>query len=258
MWWVELVTGSSFTAVSNVDAYNVVANTWAARRAFPGNRYSTNGATPINGKLYVSGGIRQLANGDSKVTKTLFVYDPVPDRWASRADMPLAGFDGVQGLIDGQLYVYAVGMTVIDEFFRYNPSTNTWVELPPPPETHRAGVGGVIGGKFYLTGGPHRSLHIYNPATNSWAPGAPMGKQRFNAFGGVTNGKLYVAGGYSEIEQQELSSVQAYDPNTNRWTLKAPMPDVWFDGASATATGKLFVMGGAHIGSTRQIAAYTP
>jgi N-acetylneuraminic acid mutarotase len=249
-------------------AYNISTNSWTTRRPLPSGRSGINGATPINGKLYVTGG----ANSSGQLTRTLFVYDPATNTWARRADLPRAAGCGIQGAIGGLLYVYAV-CTVPEghQLFRYNPATNRWATLAPPPIRHEFGpVGGALGNRFYVGGGwfdhaPTGRMHAYNPATNTWADRAPMpGAANGGGHGAaysVLGGKLYVAGGFDDSGDQWLDELHVYDPGSNTWTRKAPMPIRRTDGIGASGGGRFFVIGGSIPDEgmvTRRVDAYTP
>lgn len=237
------------TAISRVDAYRVAANTWSQVASLPGVRVSPNGASVISGKLYVSGGL----NREFRPTKTLFVYDPGTNSWMRKADMPLAGCHGIQGVIGGQLYVY---MPSTDDgtgcdgssngavVFRYNPATNRWVNRAAPPSAHVLGAGGVINGKFYLAGGGTKALHVYDPGSNTWMTRAPMSASRSSMAGAVLDGKLFLVGGGGWPSDYPLSTVEVYDPATNRWTMKAPLPIGTAEGAAAMAAAKIFYISG--------------
>ena len=51
------LSGDELHALSRVDAYNVETRTWTALASLPVPRYDVIGATAIQGKLYVAGGI---------------------------------------------------------------------------------------------------------------------------------------------------------------------------------------------------------
>lgn len=137
--------------LARVDAYNIATNTWFRVASMPGARSYPTVPRQINGKLYVSGGL----NHDDRPTKTLFVYDPMTNSWAGKADMPQPGCAGVQGVINAKLYVYMFGCDrfaaeVVVRFYRYNPATDTWVTRALPPGQILSSSGGAIGGKFYI------------------------------------------------------------------------------------------------------------
>ena len=255
------------TPIARVDAYRVATNTWSQVASLPGVRVRPNGASVINGKLYVSGGL----NKDFRSTKTLFVYDPKTNSWMRKADMPFAGCGGIQGVIGGQLYVYMPchGSSNVGVVFRYDPATNMWVNRAAPPTDHIFGAGGVINGKFYLAGGLNKALHVYDPASNTWMTRAPMSASRSSMAAAVLDGKLFLVGGEGWPSDYPLSTVEVYDPMTNRWTMKAPLPIGTAEGAAARAGAKIFYISGVvHElgGGTKQpwapgpseVYAYTP
>ena len=131
------LSGSELEALSRVDAFNVETRTWTALKSLPIPLYDVNGATPVQGKLYVSGG---RSSPDEDCAKTLFVYDPATDSWTRKADMPLKGCVGVQAHVLGQLYVYTFPQSPPDIrlFASYNPKTDKWVRRPLPKGLHFA------------------------------------------------------------------------------------------------------------------------
>lgn len=237
---------SDGVASNLVQAYNVSTNTWALRKSLPTRRRAINGVSPIGGKLYVTGGY----NNSSQLTRTLYVYTPSSNSWVKGASMPRPASCGAQGVISGQLYVYAgcTGTANEHRFFRYNPANDTWTSLPLPPSKHSSpSAAGVINGKFYLGGGTrdnfqiNTSLQVYNPATNSWASRAPIPSVQTNSNFGVLGGKLYSPGG---ADENILRSVWVYTPGSNSWGSKAPLPTARYDGVGVGAGGLFFVMGG--------------
>jgi N-acetylneuraminic acid mutarotase len=266
--------------LSRVDAYNVATDTWSQVASMPGVREAPNGASVINGKLYVTGGYNNLhtAEGLQKPTKTLFVYDPGTNSWARKADMPQPGCYGAQGVINGKLYVFMPPMRLCDpfadgdlvRFYRYNPATDTWVRraVPPVPgEDLSGGAGGVINGKFYLAGRDSR-LHVYDPTNNTWETRASMSEPRSDMVAAVLNGKLFLVGGQSGwSDVGPMPEFEVYNPLTDTWTLKTPLTfgTVW--GAAVSAGGKIFYIagrvyppgpGGERLLDASEVYAYTP
>lgn len=251
--------GNSVTT-RRVERYNVLRNLWSSGTALPSARAGLNGASSINRRLYVTGGL----NSSGTPTRTLYVLDPATGSWLRRADMPQAGCCGGQGVIGGQLYVYTVRGSTAHGFFRYNPANNQWVTRALPPSRHAGPAAGAIGGKFYLAGGTRNgftanvALHVYDPATNSWSTRAPLPMGQARMASAVIGGKLYAAGGVNA--GQTMDTLRVFDPATNAWTKKAPMPTERTDPAGAAANGLFFVIGGVtSIGdTTTKVEAYTP
>jgi N-acetylneuraminic acid mutarotase len=248
---IYAVGGSS----GQVEAYNVATNTWTTKKPYPGPGDGINGATPINGKLYVTSG------------NALYVYNPAANSWARKANLPRFVFSGVQATIGGRLYVYACGGDPCSHvFFRYNPSTNLWAARKVPPSVHREAAVGVINGKLYLAGGSdqqfgiNRAMEVYDPATNMWKSGPRMLDARTSAASAVVNGKLYVAGGSDAGGAPWVDRLTVFNPTTNAWVEKAPMPAEGRRAGAAAANGFLFVMGGTD-GSgmaTARVFSYKP
>jgi N-acetylneuraminic acid mutarotase len=260
---IYVVGGSSSSAylTTTLQAYNIATNTWATRKSLPVAHTDLNGASVINGRLYVTGGYGE---------RTLFVYDPGTNTWTRKADMPDEGFYGAQGVINGRLYVYAAATFGPPKLFRYNPVTNTWVTRRAPYVVQSQPAAGVIGGKFYVAGGEDDlgriipDLEVYDPATDTWTAKAPMPVPLKAMASAVINGKLYVAGGWRQFPAPDytakaVATLLVYDPATDRWTTKAPMPTPRAYAAGAAASGKFFVLGGINAtGTLRKVEAYSP
>ena len=86
-------------AWAEVDVYDPVTNTWAARVPMPTARWGAV-ASVMDDKLYVAGGWTDLTPKPS-----LEVYDPATNTWAARADMPTARGGAGAGVVNGVLYV---------------------------------------------------------------------------------------------------------------------------------------------------------
>jgi N-acetylneuraminic acid mutarotase len=245
--------------LARVDAYNVATNTWSQVASMPGPREEPNGASVINGKLYVTGGRSNVVTPEQffKPTKTLFVYNPATNSWMRKADMPQAGCGGVQGVISGKLYVYMPSVRWCNpagsggdmaRFYQYNPSTNTWMSRATPPaealwSEAQIGAGGAINGKFYLVG--HNSgLHVYDPTSNTWQTRASMSASRSGMKATMLNGKLFLVGGHELRSDFPLPTLEVYNPMTNTWALKAPLPVGVSAGAAVTAEGRIYYVAG--------------
>lgn len=265
--------------VRSVEAYNFATDRWTARAPLPIALSNTNGVGNIGGKLYISGGFLETAAGVDGRSRRLYVYDPVRNSWARKADMPRKIAEGITGVIDGKLYVLTGSCEgcadpITRRLYRYDPATDTWeTSFPWCPHAHVAGAGAVINGKFYVAGGRGRDnrdtdkLDVYNPVTNRWTTLARMREPRTGVAAARLQNKLYVIG-ESNITPgtgERQNDVDAYDPVTNTWKIKAPMPTGRGDLAAARVTwagqSHILAVGGFDIeGSTPGDVnqAYTP
>jgi N-acetylneuraminic acid mutarotase len=251
-------------ALRTVEAYDPATDIllgvpWHSKAPMPARRASPSGAAVINGKIYVPGG----RNAADSLTKSLFVYTPATNQWATKAAMPVLSANGGAGAINGKLYVYTPARNGKGPYLhRYDPSTNAWTQRAAPPHGSAFPATGVIDGKFYLAGGLDGGLYsanldVYNPATNTWTTKKPMPAARGFAAGRVLNGKLYVIGG--SITSGTVGRVERYDPASNTWVARANMPTARFHLAAAAANGNLYALGGLGPPNTLSLnQAYTP
>jgi N-acetylneuraminic acid mutarotase len=234
-----------------VEAYNLASDSWISRAPLPVALIGTNGVGNIGGKLYLSGGLVDTPT-DHGPQRSLYMYDPIANRWTRRKDMPKRTSSGITGVIGGKLYVLVghcadCAVSSPRRLFRYDPATNTWSgTLPSSPNHHGSGAGGVINGKFYVAGGGRdgNKLDVYDPATNRWSTLAPMPTARSGIAAAVLGGKLYVLGATNVDPGEEQNMVEAYDPVTNTWTTKAPMPGI---GRGDLAAGRVTFEGRGYI-----------
>jgi N-acetylneuraminic acid mutarotase len=242
--------------VRAVEAYNIATNSWSSRAPLPVALTHMNGVGNIGGRLYVTGGVLESADGTSQLQRSLYVYDPTGDSWSRRADMPKRTGAGITGVIGGKLYVLigTCGDCMVSNpprLFRYDPRTDRWDgTLPSAPFAHVSGAGGVINGKFYVAGGRGRDqrdsnkLDMYDPVTNRWTTLAPMPTARSGIAAAVLGGRLFVIG-HGNVQPGEVQNqVEAYYPATNTWATVAPLPGV---GRGDLAAGRVNLDGRGHI-----------
>jgi N-acetylneuraminic acid mutarotase len=259
---VYAIGGWSNGQLRTVEAYNPGAQfvPWLPKAQLPGGRAWPSGAAVIGGKIYVAGG----QNGNSDPTKSLFVYNPATNQWATKAAMPVPTARGAAGTINGKLYVYTPAQNGTGPYLhRYDPGTNTWTQRATPPHGNDLPAAGVINGKLYLAGGllvgsATATLDVYNSATNTWTTKKPMPTPREFAAGRTLNGKLYVLGG-SSGGGLSLGKVEMYDPVSNTWSARASMPTTRMHLAATVANGVLYAVGGLGASNAYWATeAYTP
>jgi N-acetylneuraminic acid mutarotase len=234
---------------------------WYKRAELPEGRAYTSGAAVINGKIYVPGGVSLY----SSLTRSLFVYTPGTDTWATKANHPVPTAWGASAAINGKLFVFTprYGDTG-PRLYRYDPGSNTWTKRANPPHDHRQPASGVIDGKFYVVGGAAPAagktqtavLDVYDPGTNTWTTKKAMPTARYGAAAQALGGKLYVVGGRSG--SAALGALEVYNPATNTWAQKASMPTPRYDLAAAKVDGILYALGGYRYNTVATNEAYKP
>ena len=261
-----LVTGDPDDAIevnlTKVEAFNTSTAKWTTKASLPSARAWPSGAAVISGKIYVTGGV----NTNGIATKTLYVYTPTTNTWATKAPLPIASARGAAVEIGGKLYVLtpAAGST---RLHRYDPATNTWTARASGPVGHYHPVAGVIGGKIYVTGtmnanqGYSLKTSMYDPATNSWTAKGDMPGEQIGASGQVIGGKLYLVGGSHVMGNMEHGGHRMYDETVDSWMWpdKATMPAARTFLATAVVNGKMYALGGSDYPNALGInQVYTP
>ncbi len=180
----------------------------------------------VGGKLYVLGGLSDLANGDT------YEYDPGADRWQLVGRMPTPrGASGVAA-IDNWIYVAGglAGAGSVNTFEAFDTATRQWLQLPPMPTARDHLTAQAVNGKFYALAGRVGQVlaanEEYDPATNSWRRRAPILTPRGGLASGTIGGRIQVFGGEgpSGTPTGTYPQNEEYDPAADTWRSLTPMP----------------------------------
>jgi hypothetical protein len=225
--------------------YDTGSDTWTEKDPMP---YSVwmHGSALVGDTIYLIGG------GWNNPLNTNWAYEPIADRWSSKAGMPSErGAPGVCAL-NGKIYAIGgfVGSTFLVKNEMYDPATDTWTEKAPMP-TARAGLAVVAtGGKIYAIGGtdsPGASLalmEVYDPGKDAWSPAAPMNSNRFGLVAASVGNKIFAIGGTPSNMTKSPGIAEIYDIAADEWESidKLPIPTQW--GTACCYNGNVYVMGG--------------
>ena len=255
--------------------YDIAGKTWStiAPLPFP---LSLPSAESVNGKIYILGGYS--ATNPAWVTeKTVLEYDPVTNRYSSKATMPFAVFSAASFVWDGRIWLLGGGTTSFTSASTsiqiYDPMKDAWTySLSLLPEPLRASGAAVVGSTVYVLGGaayPGQvltpSAHFFSAAISGDAitftrlPDFPIGSIHRHMMG--TNGtKVYVTGGYDAANTLNRS-MQEFDPVSHSWSAKEQKPTaVYYAGRLVSdGSGMLYATGGADATSAvRNVEAFNP
>ena len=205
----------------------------------------------------------------------VYEYDPGPDRWTRKKDIPVRVHHQAQAAYNGKLYIFGGCLRAISgegataNVWEFDPVADSYRALAPLPVKRCSPQAEEVGGKIYVIGGLEPMENgagtrvtgrneMYDPATNTWTERSPMPTARNHAFSGVVNGKIYVIGGRIGAGNipatTNIDVVEEYDPATNLWgVVKQRMPTPRSGGGAATYNGKIYVSGGEI--TNRQLAA---
>jgi N-acetylneuraminic acid mutarotase len=246
------IAKTGFTDV--VEIYNPSSNTWGtniSRVPFPIDHA---GLDAYNGKLYLVGGFMRIhEESPAQATNSLFIYDPLNNKWEVGEPMPTARAALTAKFIDGTLY--AIGGATgddkgpVDSNEAYNPKTNTWTKKAPMPIPRHHTTSQVVDGKLYIIGGREADVpssmdrnYMYDPKLNKWVIREPMPTKRGGTASAYLDGGIYVFGGEKVVGAFDTN--ERYDIKTNKWTQDIPIPTARFGLEAVEFNGKIYVIGG--------------
>ena len=233
-------------AMSSGVAMAAVGGAWATKAVHP-EEIEGAAASLINGKIYVSHGMRSGGDSDN-----LTIYDIATDTWSAGADANVPRAELVGASAVGKHYAIG-GRPAQSTVEIYDPATDTWSMGPAMPTARRGLGAATIGSKIYVVGGstgttPHSGTalatnEVLDTVAGTWTslasmPTAMMGVYATVAFGG----KVYVFGGYDGTNVS--GAVQIYDPATDTWVAGTPMPTPRSNAVAGVCCGRIFVIGG--------------
>jgi N-acetylneuraminic acid mutarotase len=242
---------TSLTVSDLVAEYDPATDHWSHRAPLPIGLHHA-GAATVGGKLYVIGGFTTSFFSVWQPVASVFIYDPVIDRWTEGAPMPTKRGALAVAELDGKLVAIGgydgTGNSASVEV--YDPADDRWIQRAPlpTPRDHLAAVS--LDGKLYTFGGRlqrdyGRNLavtEVYDPSTDRWTKAADLPTPRSGITAGALKGIIYVLGG--EAPEGTFRTNEAYDPSTDRWRTMAPMPTGRHGLGSAVVNGRLYALSG--------------
>ena len=248
--------------------------TWRTVAPMPTKRTEV-AAAALDGKIYVVGGFEKPNLGNVlnfTITRSVEMYDPVTDRWTSKAPMPVGLHHVGIGVVDGRLYVIGgysrSGLSVwnpVATVYTYDPATDSWTERAPMPTPRGALSVTEYDGKLYAIGGYDRKINnaqveVYDPARNVWTTAASLPTPRDHLATATVSGKIYAIGGRLDGDySRNLAVVERYDPDSDRWRRVADLPTARSGITAAVVEGRIYVFGGeGPTGTFGENEAYDP
>ena len=274
------IEGFGNLSVSTVEMYDPKTDTWERKTDMPTSR--TPSTSVVDGKIYAIGGIELkrfeidvILNGEPRKVKrreikelpTVEMYDPAPDTWIQKADMPTPRSTSTC-VVDGK--IYAIGGIApnnikkkkpwrLDTVEVYDPTTDTWAKAKKMNHVRSGAAISVVDGKIYVMGGTGwpqipfhpgpflSSMEMYHPEINQWREIGDMPAAKSSHTASVINGKIYVIGGFfrgNGLNFKEFKTIEIYHPETGRWTQKPDMPVGKSGHAAEVINGKIYILTG--------------
>ncbi len=185
------------------------------------------GATHLDGRIYVAGGI-EVGEGSGRVVSTFESFEISTSRWKILPELPEARHHAAVAALDGTIYVIGgfsdMAFTPSSSVFAFDPGADRWRRAPNLPEPIGAGGAAALGDKIYFVGGVDSSgkasarLYSFDGAT--WRRLRDMPTPREHLAVAATSSFLYVLGGRHPI----TDAAERYDPESDSWEALPPKP----------------------------------
>ncbi len=250
------------------------AGGWTSLAPAPTKRTEVTAAA-LGGKIYVVGGFNEPGLGNLTrlaVSDALEEYDPVANRWATRAPLPKGLHHAAAATVGNRLYVVG-GFTAslfsiwqpIASVYVYQPETDTWVARAPMPTPRGALAVAEYEGKLFAIGGydgggNSAAVEVYDPGSNSWSARRALPTPRDHLAAATVGQKIYAIGGRLNRDySRNLAVTESYDPAADRWAPVADLPTPRSGITAGVIRRKIYVLGGeAPEGTFRTNEVYSP
>ena len=241
--------GAALAASGRAQPQGAPLGTWTTRTPRPAITNEAQAVT-IGGKLLVPGG-SDLGKSNNRLDE----YDPLTDRWRTRAPMPLPLDHIAVEVVNDKLYGFGGFAGIIhagasDSALEYDPTTDTWRRLPPMKGPRGGASAAAIDGKIHVIGGRLRdhelfaTHEVFDTATGTWSDAPPLPLARDHLAAVAAEGKIHVIGGRMSSSDDRTGQHDVYDPATRTWTSAAPMPTPRSAMGAVLYKGMIVVNGG--------------
>ncbi len=228
---------------------------------------SCGGATVIDGKIYLIGGLDYRWNN----SKANWIYDPASDSWQQKKDMPTGRALLSTVLVDGVIYAIGGGYpNAITAVEAYYPAADSWASRAPLPQPRLGSNAALVDNIIYAFAGAYSKdsacteTYAYSVPADTWMSRAP---RPVRGVCGVTayNGLIYTFGGMVPGGAAS-QALLVYDPAIDSWTQKKDMPTPRMGMQSVLLKDgrygrhKIYVIGGYQVEGTAltTVEAYDP
>jgi N-acetylneuraminic acid mutarotase len=128
--------------------------------------------------MYVIGGYG--ATGQA-APAMVWEYDPGPDKWTRKKNLPVAVHHQAQTVMNGKIYFFGGcqrplsgagvnGWAPVDNSWEYDPVADTYKALAPMPGKRCSAIAESVGGKIYVIGGVTTMDNTTDVAFNGQGP----------------------------------------------------------------------------------------
>jgi hypothetical protein len=254
--------GTSSTFLSSVERFVPDTRTWQFAGSLHTPRVQHVATRLRDGRVLVSGGWAQHADGTYGPMATAEVYNPATGLWTLTGTMSRARFRHAATLLpDGRVLVVGGEDTrSVPLAELYDPRTGTWTPAAPTLGAHwGTQLVSLSGGEVLALGGRVRVVDdspptqmevspdtdVYDPVTGTWRAGPVMNVKRWGPTALVLrSGRVLAFSGARH--SWNASASELYDPATRQWSPTGDVVEYRHHGLSAAvlSDGRVLATGG--------------
>jgi N-acetylneuraminic acid mutarotase len=251
--------------IKPVQAYDPVNKSWT-NKALPPVEINHFQAVTLNGLVYAAGAFTGAYPHETPVP-TIYIFDPVTNKWLNGPTIPLARRRGSPGAALYKNKIYLVGGITdghwsgwVNWFDEFDPATNTWKALPNAPRARDHFHVTIINDKLYAVGGRRSSgitgqvfeltvpeVDVYDFNTGQWstlASSSNIPTPRAGAATALLGNEVIVIGG-EDAGTAAHKTTEALDVNTNTWRRIADLQQGRHGTQAIVNNGGIYVAAGA-------------
>jgi N-acetylneuraminic acid mutarotase len=233
------------SALSSVDIYNPVSQTWTSGPAMP---VAARGATAVylNNSIYVFGGYN---TGQRAIYQALNL---TTNTW-TQGSLFGGSWEPTAAVVNNRIFVLG-GEDSKNSTREFFPSTGTFTSLANNPNGSFASRAVAFGGLLYLVGATtsytpdSTRLDIFDPSTNTWSTAPADGLLARTQFAAGNDSQyIYVAGGSSTGFNDTApfyTDFSIYNTATDSWSTSTALPVGLRESAGIVVNGRFYVFGG--------------
>ena len=237
-------------------SFNTKAQLWTeTSSSLFGARINSTATLLNDGRVFIVGG---QFDGESDVTVTVEIFNPVLDTYSQVADIPSSAIGHTTVCSsDSTIIVFGgfigSGITT-NAVYEYNINTDIWTQksnLPLAIGEHTATVlndNRVLIMGWQISGSADNPYAFtYNPITDTYSDYINLIDTRCGHTATLlNNGMVLIAGGYCYATSTAITHCELFDPETESWIDAGTIPAGRTGGQAAVKTynGDVFVFGG--------------
>lgn len=236
-------------SLKTFEVFDADSNAWQELAPLP-QKLNHAGMTALNGKIYLSGGMRDLMQ--KKPSAAFYEYDPGTNQWAELPSMPAPRAAHSMIAFQGKLILLGGLPPNSEECWTYDPFSRNWSQgqLPPLPEArdhlkvlHQGDDLLVVGGRNE-TGGLPFCLRLKKDSRR-WEPFGRLDFPRGGLAAALQQGRIYIAGGEDLETRKTIALAERFEPEMGEWKLSTSLPNGRHGMISEQIGSKWYLIGGA-------------